>query len=319
MQFCLFSLLMLFSLSGVAGIYKWVDENGKTHFGDKPRQQKAINAEKLDIQSNNKQWQALNIEVLYQGSLASEQNSNKKQLDQKRIQTEVNWVYRFYDEILYFDIYHKVPVKINVLKNELEYQNYLQRVHGSRVDNSLGVYLPQRHEIAVYLLPEQYGGKEGTYRTIKHEASHAILHSLAGNIPSWLNEGMAEQVEFMTFDGQHFIIPRHEQNHRQILAWRTNLIPVDTFIEIDSRAWRAQQDAGKPTQSMAGQLVYLSLSKSYGRSFITRLLQDYKRGVNLRSFYLLDQHYIGGASTFKLHWQQWLSEGMAAPQQIILP
>ncbi|MES9872823.1 MAG: DUF4124 domain-containing protein [Candidatus Sedimenticola sp. 6PFRAG7] len=46
----LFFLLMLIAGSAAAGIYKWVDENGKTHFGDKPPQQSG--AEQMELQLN---------------------------------------------------------------------------------------------------------------------------------------------------------------------------------------------------------------------------------------------------------------------------
>lgn len=314
----LFLSLLISSLFVQADIYKWVDENGKVHFGDKPRQQQADNAEKVILNIAPGDWQPLNIQVLYQGSLG-QSLTEEHRLDQQRIEREVNWVYRFYDEVLYFDFYKKVPVKIHVLKDMNEYTQYVQKISGQRPDNSLGVYIGKLHEIAVYIHDDKYGGKESTYRTIKHEASHAILDSLAQIIPSWLNEGVAEQMEYLGYENNRFSIPKHQQNYHSLLARRSQMMAVDEFIEIQSKDWRKAQKQGVPTQTMAGQLVYLSLSKSYGRSFITRLLQDYKRGENRRSYYLLNEHYIGGASAFKLHWQQWLNIDMAQPEVIYLP
>ncbi len=46
----LFLLLMFIAGTAVAGIYKWVDENGKTHFGDKPPQQSG--AEQMELRLN---------------------------------------------------------------------------------------------------------------------------------------------------------------------------------------------------------------------------------------------------------------------------
>lgn len=301
-----------------ADIYKWVDENGKVHFGDKPRQQNATNAKKVNIQPRQSSWQPLTIQVLYQGSL-EERLTPEHRLDRNKIQREVNWVYRFYDEVLYFDFYKKLPVKIHVLKDVAEYHAYVEKISGYKPKNSLGVYLSRLHEIAVFIHPELYGGKDSTYRTIKHEASHAILHALAERIPRWLNEGMAEQMETMSFQRGQFRIEQHRANRQTILMKKDGLMPADSFIEIDGNLWAKGLTDGLPNQAMAGQLVYLSLSKSYGRSFITRLLQDYKRGVRQRAYYLLDEHYIGGTSAFNLHWQQWLKQDMAQPDHISLP
>ena len=63
-------------------------------------------------------------------------------------------VYRFFDRVLFIDFYRKVPVSIHVLTDVGEYRRYLAAKTNSKVPPSLGVYLHDHHQIAVFLHPE---------------------------------------------------------------------------------------------------------------------------------------------------------------------
>jgi hypothetical protein len=43
-------LLLFLSVTASAGIYRWVDENGKVHFGDRPPQ--AVETENINLRYN---------------------------------------------------------------------------------------------------------------------------------------------------------------------------------------------------------------------------------------------------------------------------
>ncbi|WP_157729949.1 DUF4124 domain-containing protein [Bacterioplanes sanyensis] len=310
--------IALISLAAVASaeIYRWTDANGKVHFGDRPPPQ--VEKETVEVEPTPV-WRGFDIRLTYSDAFSQTLPSDDSValLDGERIEQDVNRVYRFFDQILFVDFYRKVPVSIHVLANQREYRQYLaSQVKGS-VPPSLGVYLHDRHQIVVYLHPSRYGGVESTYRTIKHETSHAILASIAQRMPAWLNEGLAEQMEMLEYDDQQrFVIHQHGSNRQQILAQR-QLMPVREFVEINNMTWRRQNLDQAVHQAMAGQLVYLSLSKNYGRSFITRLVQEYKRGYRQTAYYLLDEHYIGGGAALNVHWQAWRSQRMTEPSRIV--
>lgn len=303
------SLLLCICPAG-AEVYRWVDEKGQVHFSD--RSASAAGAETVQLKVRASQWQKLDIQVIQQGSLQQQAPA----LDVERIRQDVNNVYRFYDQVMYFDFYRQVPVKIHLLADRAEYIRYVQGRYGVDATRSLGIYLAQPHEIVVYLHEDRMGGLESTYATIRHEASHAILHSLAELMPVWLNEGMSEQMETLSQDEGQLLITAHRHNRQYCLAACSSGMDVLTFVEIPGNEWQKSNHQNGLNQSMSGQLVYMLLASSYGRSLITRLLQDYKRGVNKRSYYLLDEHYIGGRNALRVHWQRWLQQDMTAPQAI---
>lgn len=293
-----------------AGIYRWTDADGRVHFSDQPRQ----GAETVTLQqSPQSRWQPMAIEVQQIGEFSAQDS-----LDIARIQREVNWVYRFYADVLYFDFLKNVPVNIAFLPTQQEYLHYVRATADVDASNSKGIYLGRQHRIAVFLHPKKWGGLESSYATIRHEVSHAILHALAGRMPAWLNEGMAEQMETISRPDDAFVVTAHQENRRSYLRSAGQAMPVLEFVEVRSDRWRSANYHSGINQSMSGQLVYMLLSTPYGRSLITRLLQDYKRGVNLRAYYLLDEHYIGGATALDIHWKNWVAAGMAAPARIEL-
>ncbi len=297
--------------AAAGNVYRWVDAQGKVHFGDRPAT--TDHAEQLDVEVGQG-WQPFAIQVFYEAGLAS---LPQQPLDQARIQREVNWVYRFYDQVLYFDFFRQVPVSIHVFPDVGSYQRYVSAHVAGPFPPSLGIYLPVSNEIAVYLQPSELGGIENTYNTIRHEVSHAIMDSLASRLPLWLNEGVAEQMETLSWADNRFVIDAHQMNRAVLDHYRDQAMDVLAFVEIPGDEWQARLESG-PNQAMAGQLVYRLLSTSYGRACVTRLLQDYKRGERLRSYYLLDKHYIGSVAAFKLHWSQWLASGMKQPERVVL-
>ena len=303
--------LMLWAGVCQAEIYRWVDDNGKVHFGDRPPATQKT--EKLEINTHT-DWKPFDIKVYYQNQLLSEGSST---IDVSRIQRSVNLVYRFFDEILYFDFYKQVPVTIKVFPDMATYSAHVMKVTGRPAGYTKGIYIGQTHEIALYFHTEKMGGIESTHQTIKHEVSHAILHSLARLVPHWLHEGLAEQMETLVFQDGQFVIRPHEQNRAFLVRNRDRTMKVLDFVEIRSDHWRAHS-ATATNYAMAGQLIYRLFSTSYGRSCVTRLLQDYKRGERLRSYYLLDKHYIGGAETFRVHWEQWSKTDMSQPRSVVL-
>ena len=297
--------------SAYGEIYRWVDAQGKVHFGDRPPSTQKTEKLDIDIQNN---WKPFDIKVYFQHQLLSGSSS---QIDVSRIQKDVNLVYRFFDEILYFDFYKQLPVTIKIFPDVSSYQAYLLQITGRSFGGTKGIYLGKHHEIAVYLHAESIGGIESTHQTIKHEVSHAILHSLARLVPHWLHEGLAEQMETLTFVDGAFVILPHKINRRHLVRRRDQTMKVLEFVEIPSTHWRAH-GAAASNYAMAGQLIYRLFSTTYGRSCVTRLLQNYKRGERLRSYYLLDKHYIGGAEAFRVHWEQWIKTDMQEPRRVVL-
>lgn len=295
----LFALFMfvLQPLTALAEIYRYTDENGVVHFGD--RQVQSQKQETVQLRGSGSDWQRYQIDVTATGGAVL------TDAERERIEADVNHVYRFFDDVLYFDIHRTVPVNILLLPDKASYDAYLS----TRIDGPLpptrGMFLRQTNDIVVYFRED----REGTFRTIKHETGHAIVATLTPYLPAWLNEGLAEQMEMLTRSGNRLRIESHPENAEVVRYMRSqNLMPdVKTFLSMQSTDWRDHYlDKGYSLQSQSGEFVYFLLSTPTGRSFLTRLTHQYARGDRTLAAYLVDEHYIGGMRVMQDNWALWL-------------
>ncbi len=297
----LFYILIVLSLvvitsSVQAEIYRWVDENGKIHFGDKKSKKYDQTTIKPDIHKST--WKRFDISV----NLV---NVELSQDEIERIQHDVNNIYQFYDQVMFFDFFKTIPVKIHIENNKENYYQHLRQVLGREPSPSRGMYIRKGHQIVVYIRED----RNGTFETIKHEASHAIIDSIAPGTPVWLNEGLAEQMETLVVDDQALVIHRHLANHQQVNR-QQSLLSLRQLLDLQNSEWRNHSaNSNFILQAQSGELVYFLLSSNTGRSFISRVLHEYKRGNRKRSLYLVNENYVGDIMGMEINWQRWLTSG----------
>jgi hypothetical protein len=288
----------VFSTLCFAEVYKWVDEHGKTHFSDKKidgADQKVVAFDMVESE-----WTRFDIDVATRDvSLTS--------TEKKNIIDGINNVYEFFDRVLFFDIYKTVPVNILILKNKREYVNYLKQIGKARAAASYGVYIRSTNQIVVYIRKN----REDTFKTIRHEVSHAVVDTIMPYSPAWLNEGLAEQMETLNRNNSGLYVESHTVNLTSVArALKTNrLSNISDFLKLPSIKWRHSLSDGQYyLQSQAGQFVYFLLSTRPNRSFVVRLMHKFSRGDRKLSYYLVDDNYIGGVKTMEIAWRNWVKQ-----------
>ena len=294
------AILLAFACSPRAQVYKWVDENGKVHFGDHQGMKKegADEAEALSLPTHRSEWVPYDIQVNHPGVTLSDE-------EMQAIVDGTNAAYRFFDQILYVDLHKTVPVKINILSDYQAYNAYVTELSGHSAGRSLGMFLSRFNTIALYVNKE----RKRTLATVRHEVSHAVLYSISRYTPAWFNEGLAEQMETLKVNNEGLTISRHYGNYRAVQA-RGDSLKIDDFLDLNSHDWYRHSNASNFIhQAFAGELIYFFLSTSNGRQFVTRLLHEYKRGSRVRSRHLVDKHYIGNIRGMDAGWSAWRRSG----------
>ncbi len=248
-------LAITFSEVAYSDIYRWVDDKGRVHFDDSARPvlqgntKKSTKKEKVMLNITPSSWRRFDITIRSMDVQLTEQET-------LRIKRDVNNVYHFYDDVMFFDFYKTVPVSITLLVDQHAYQRYLKKELGINVSNSRGVFFPKNNEIVVYMREN----RNGTLETIKHETSHAIIASIAPNTPGWLNEGLAEQMEKIERKDGRLIMLRHEENKGR-LSQRANMLPLREMLDLHSNQWRKKNVSGNAyLQAHSGELLYFLLS-----------------------------------------------------------
>jgi hypothetical protein len=285
-----------------ADIYQWTDERGQVHFGD--RKLETVKQTKLSINTAHSEWQryAIAVEAI---------DVELSESERARIVDDVNNVYRFFDDVLFFDMYKTVPVSIRIYPNAKAYYDYLKTVVSGNITPSWGVYLQQNNSIVVYIQPQ----RAATFETIKHETGHAIVATITPFTTAWLNEGLAEQMETLTLENARLSVARNAENSHFVQQLRTQaggLLGLDKLFALRSDQWRSHHtDSGIPLQCQTGELIYFLLASPPGRNFIVRMLHRYERGTMELSNTLVEQDYLGGIPAMQADWNRWLLEGGA--------
>ena len=291
------SSMVLASVSAYSEIYRWKDENGKTHFSDKVVE--SVEQKNIKLKINKSKWKRYIVEVDDVDSILTD-------TERLRIEIDVNAVYQFYDEKLYFDFYKTVPVKIRLYEKQENYQSYLSDRGYKNNKGTRGVYLPKSNEIVLYLNKKD---RWRTFWTIKHEASHAIVDSLTAHTPAWFNEGLAENMESLGLREDIFFLYPHTENKRSINRAKKsgNRLRVDDFLSLNSRDYYASMKNGDSRyQAYSGELVRMLLTDERGKNIIRRMLHIYKSGSRSYSSHIIEEHYFGGLTALQIHWDAWV-------------
>ncbi|OAN93285.1 hypothetical protein A8B84_19545 [Marinobacter sp. EhC06] len=294
----LFAWLLTVASSGHAKIYKWVDEDGKVHFSD--RQDHRVKQEVVNVKPGTSEWSRFEIDIKTVDVKLSEE-------EHQQIVEGVNNVYEFFDRVMSFDMHRTVPVNILILKDGATYRNYLVRRDGGMAVASYGLYIPSEHQIVVYIRKN----RSLTFKTIKHEVSHAVVDSIVPYSPAWLNEGLAEQMEMLKRDESGLYFERHHENRWVVDQAREQgrLTAIDQLLKLSSNNWRHSDFSGRSSlRAQSGQFVYFLLSKPTSRNFVVRLMHNFNRGDRTLSYYLVDDNYIGGVTMLALDWRRWLHD-----------
>ncbi len=293
-----FALFVIFASTVSAKIYKWVDEDGKVHFSD--RLDHSVQQEVVNVKPSASKWSRFEIDVKAVDIELSEE-------EHRQIVDGVNNVYEFFDRVMSFDMYETVPVNILIFKNSAEYRDYLVRKNRGMSVASYGLYIPSEHQIVVYVQKN----RSLTFKTIKHEVSHAVVDTIVPYAPAWLNEGLAEQMEMLERDESGLYFERHHENQWVVDQAREQgrLAAIDQLLKLPSNKWRHSDLSGRGSlRAQSGQFVYFLFSKPTSRNFVVRLMHNFNRGDRTISYYLVDDNYIGGVTMLGLDWRRWLRD-----------
>ena len=116
------------------------------------------------------------------------------------------------------------PIHVYLFETQERFEGFM-RLHHPEFPNRLAFFLETDSRLAVYA---QWGDRMAD--DLRHEITHAYLHSVVPNIPLWLDEGLAKYYEVPR--GQHGLNRQLlERLHAQIgeQRWQPNLPRLERF------------------------------------------------------------------------------------------
>jgi len=121
-----------------------------------------------------------------------------------------------------------------------------------------------------------------TFRALKHEACHKVLHKNTENRARWLNEGIAENCEFAKYDyiNSKVVINSNKGNHRYVgeMAKSAKLLSLNSLFEWGDNN-QGQSDDAILKQVQSGEFIYYLLQLPGSTHWLSELLQQ--KGAHL--------------------------------------
>ncbi|OED50891.1 hypothetical protein ACH42_00550 [Endozoicomonas sp. (ex Bugula neritina AB1)] len=279
------------------GVFKWVDEQGKTHYSDKaPVNHQAENLTQRYSEKN----QYFTISVQNQGAFLPAYMKD-------HLSTDTRQIFNILSHQLKLSDLRQVDLKVHVFDHKGVFKRFQQQIALGLGDNIAGFYSSGLNLVAVM----RQQNDEATFATARHEAAHVIIAGLLGNIPTWFTEGLAEYFEQMTISGQLKTIAPNQGwlNLLQSQQRSKRLMSLNQYFQYDRQTWRNQnQDT---MYAMAWSLTYYLMSSEHGQNLLNRFMRELSfdrcQTINSREFFA--RNYRGGLQKLNKDWQRWLTYG----------
>jgi hypothetical protein len=143
------------------------------------------------------------------------------------------------------------------------------RLTQNRYPNTGGIFMSQRNLLAAFLEGQ---GRDGLRRAIQHEAFHQFAFTAIGpEVPTWLNEGMAQYFEEGIWTGTNFTfgqIPPRRLRQLQHDISRKQIIPFTTMLTTTHEQWEktltGDVDRGATQYNQAWAMTHFLIHGSNG-------------------------------------------------------
>ena len=122
-----------------------------------------------------------------------------------------------------------VPTTVVVFKSDSSYRPYQPNA------NTAG-YFQSGSDVNYITLTTETRSDENPFRTIFHEYTHLLVNNTWGNVPLWLNEGLAEYYStFAIRDDQRVALGRPIAAHVSVLS-DSRMLPLRTLFKVDQQS-----------------------------------------------------------------------------------
>ena len=200
----------------------------------------------------------------------------------------------FYKKILPDSVIDFSKIKVSVITD-----NRMYELRSLVRKNSPGFYSSFDHRLIIFKVEKT---KNAFMETIFHELSHALLHlysdTIFFDIPSWLNEGLADYLEGMTYNSKKIV---HKENTHWIARVKT-LIELRDFDFVEFVDWDYKKFS-KESFSQEGYgyavaycmvLFLIKKDENTAYSLFRSLIEEQKPTTEI-----FDKYYGGGFAQFE--------------------
>jgi hypothetical protein len=276
-------------------IYKWVDENGRTHFGEKPS---AVDESNTQVEDLSKQYEALQQAVKLSIEYPNWAGDSLMESEIKKQGKLVHKVLSHYVPKIY---QRQINLKIILFKNVAEFESHRDK---QQANAQWGAYYSSSSN-SIYL--PRYPNIEQTMAIARHEMTHAMLAGMLGPVPVWLNEGLAEYMESFSWQMNAAVAQPRVSQYGRLKGANMKLLTNTEHKDF----YGADQ---KMNYLQAAASIYFLLDHQAGREWLKRSFTFYGQNPCRKASaeQLFSQNYPSGIEGASRNFNAWLSKGKFA-------
>jgi len=284
-----------------AQVYQWTDDSGGIVFSDRaPASAAAIPvATEGDVGVGR-----FSADFDYQGLVPPS-------AFQQQLEIDIDGVFHFLADDLGLRDVHPVHVRLSIIDGRDRFARAAAGT-GLAAQTLSGFYRFSDNQAVV-----RWQGEARTRGVARHEIAHLALGNWLGNVPLWLNEGLAELVERMQFQ-QSFATtqPTPRQGAQLQRMFRNGHLPaLRTFLAASRRDWGHW--GNELSYAYAWSVVHFLVEEPTRQRVLSELLNSLAehRCSHLDDVAWLERRYPGGIERLEAEWHRWLLAGRVAQVQ----
>ena len=269
-------------------IYKWKDANGKTHFSDAPPASAPQTVKTITTKGVDQYFKL----HLHEGDkpLPVEYRERLNVRIRKAYHVMATWIPRKYLQ--------QVKVNLHIFDTRASYEAFRKK-HAP----GLGVTTSGFHSTRKNIAASLYRNDAQLLRTSLHEAVHVMNAAMLGNLPRWMNEGIAEYFEHMDVYGQATEIPPHTYWLKII---EKQPLPLTRLFPSVYKMWQ-QPEMVDSLYAHSWATVFFLMSSPSRKALLTQYMTQQTRApcqrLNPATFFA--SHYPGGLTKLQSDFNYW--------------
>jgi hypothetical protein len=204
--------------------------------------------------------------------------------------------------------YFKTPVvlKIRLFSSDQDYIAYFRNtLKGKGPMSPTGYFAHKTHELIVNKT------KRGYFRTLLHEAQHAIFRLTGAKAPKWLNEGLSSFFDQTYVENGTIFIKANKEKADKVkkYAERNELTPLRKLISLTDKEWKSQfEQKNFKYYAECWSLVYFMVvdRQARQRHDLIMILRDLRKGSKVTVAQAINQRYPGGVNALERDWRRFI-------------
>jgi hypothetical protein len=276
------------------GIVKWTDENGITHYENFEGEEQPADKKLVVRSPHTKDYFSLDIQFPPKSQLPFSTSD---------IQRKATSVYEIYRSWLDDRWLSRAEIRLLFFADKQRYEDYRDKFFTEGSNYIAGFYVSQKNQAVIL----SQGSREGTFGVMVHEIAHIINHQVFGDLPRWLNEGLATHIEYLERNGSN--PPLSNRQLTDLKAYTKSqvisAVSVADLLATTHSDWSSDNLA--TYYQLSQTLVHFMLLPENRDAMlpILRLTAEQKcQDKDIEG--IIEEHYSGGISALAENFNRWL-------------